>query len=303
MRNIKPRKGFSEKRFNVSSEDEESSSSLSPKELKGCDDSTDISSMSYEKENLSDISNLSVRSSRDDDNRKSFTIFCIPLLIGLFVCAFAFYPDRGEPKHEFKTKKEEFEEKINNLREKYQNQDDKLWISFNSGITGIQTHSPQKPSVFLLLHRGNYRSSECLVREMAVSAMKFLGNSVEPIFIQGEDIKDNTDFRNDYGLFLKKYQSEIEKRKVMVIFNLQDIPPVTAQAFHHLCDEINPLVREAAYVFTLQVSGEDESPSKVADRVLTSLWNNTLSTDKLDPLMVRIADIVLFVQPESNVCP
>lgn len=105
---------------------------------------------------------------------------------------------------------------------------------------------------------------------------------------------------NDNGLVITKYVPELEKRKVMFVHDVAKIPDTVISAFHVLCDIYSPPVKNAALFFTLDVPEEQEplSVNALHDYVeerLYQLWKNGLVKDKIQPLIARMTDTVLYI--------
>lgn len=79
--------------------------------------------------------------------------------------------------------------------------------------------------------------------------------------------------------------------------------------FHHLCDRETPLVTRVVYILTMVAKGFDgkkENPLIFVENQLKLKLNNQIDQDKVDPLITRLTDGVIFpVQPEPNFksCP
>ncbi|KAK7790851.1 hypothetical protein R5R35_010725 [Gryllus longicercus] len=194
----------------------------------------------------------------------------------------------------------EWTQNIKDLQKQFPSQNEKIWSSIMSGVKTIVTEKPTKPSVLLLLHNDK-KTSACLADQVGQNAVRLLSDtSQKPIVIQGEELKLNDSLTKDYGLFSESYKHDIEKIHVMIVHDLQEVPGTIAQTFHVLCDVENPLVRNAAFLFTMQVDEkEKKTPTKIAEDYLKNIWKDTLSNDILDPLITRITDAVESVKMES----
>ncbi|GLH11790.1 Uncharacterized protein GBIM_16538 [Gryllus bimaculatus] len=194
----------------------------------------------------------------------------------------------------------EWTQNIKDLQKQFPSQNEKIWFSIMSGVKTIVTEKPTKPSVLLLLHNDK-KTSACLADQVGQNAVRLLSDtSQKPIVIQGEELKLNDSLTKDYGLFTESYKHDIEKIHVMIVHDLQEVPGTIAQTFHVLCDVENPLVRNAAFLFTMQVDEkEKKTPTKIAEDYLKNIWKDTLSDDILDPLITRITDAVESVKMES----
>lgn len=88
-----------------------------------------------------------------------------------------------------------------------------------------------------------------------------------------------------------------------MIRNVLNINPEAIKALHNLCDKINPLIREAIYIFTVQTNNYQSSQKKLAfveDHFYRKL-SESIDRDILMALVTRITDgAIISVQPEPQ---
>ncbi|KAJ8969694.1 hypothetical protein NQ317_014240 [Molorchus minor] len=105
-----------------------------------------------------------------------------------------------------------------------------------------------RPKTFLFLYNDDSRTTtDAILSEISKCALSVLSNCNEnPIQMHGHDLS-STAFVNDYGSIQTRLKGQLEKCGVMVVKNLEEIPGASAQVFHSLCDEYNPLVNKALF--------------------------------------------------------
>ncbi|KAJ8913607.1 hypothetical protein NQ315_013429 [Exocentrus adspersus] len=123
----------------------------------------------------------------------------------------------------------------------------------------------------------------------------YIGEAL-PVMLEVADLRD-TSILNDYGEVISRNKAKLEKNGVMIIKNLEKVPGVSAQAFHSLCDEFNPVVNEALFIFTMKVDEYHENELKFVEEYLHSRWSD-IKEDTFYALFTRIANIVLPIKVE-----
>lgn len=124
--------------------------------------------------------------------------------------------------------------------------------------------------------------------------------SEDPLEIKPSDIS-TSDILEDYGRIISKYKDTLEKSGVMIIRNLEKIPGTAAQAFHSLCDEYNPVVNKALFLFTIEVPEIPKQASHYTRKYLGNKWTE-LDETKFAPLFTRISSgfIMSVMQEKTN---
>lgn len=172
-------------------------------------------------------------------------------------------------------------------------QKDDFTLALRSGIWEV--NRVEKPSVFILLYKDdNEKILNEILRNYSSYASCIFGNKNNiPIILNGDDIS-NMGF-GDYGEILEKYKSELQRKGVMIVKNLDHVSGSLAPAFHAMCDEINPLVGKSVFFFTIRVEDYPEQEYKFVEKLLRGKWKN-LKQDHFDPLITRITSMILQVK-------
>lgn len=186
---------------------------------------------------------------------------------------------------------------IISFKEKFPTQRNETWYYFEAIIDDILFLNPTRPAVFLLLYEGNDSLINDLVHHFALRASTKLETNEKYIDVDKYEFHRKETI-SDYGYLINKYKSELLKKQVMVVRDLQNISGTVAQAFHSFCDEITPLVDRVVYLFTLKVDSIVGKEEYIAEKSLTKSWHD-LDNDILIPLITRVTSTVMKVFNEN----
>lgn len=176
-----------------------------------------------------------------------------------------------------------------------------MWRNLYTGISEMKQF--QRPSVFMLLYN---KSSEETLEEVLRNisshvncVLRKVTNDSEntPIVLSGKELR-LPELMEDYGIFIDKYKPELERKNVMIIKNLDEVPWPVVGAFHSICDEYTPLVGQSVIVFTIKVEDFPEDELKFVETMLKHKWSG-LREDHFDPLFARISGMILKIHEEN----
>ncbi|KAG5886073.1 Lamina-associated polypeptide 1C [Gonioctena quinquepunctata] len=185
---------------------------------------------------------------------------------------------------------------IEDLEKEFPTQVNDFWISIKVAISEInRAHRPK--SIILVYQSDATDTLNRIISGITLIALCELTScSLKPLIIAGEDL-NTTDILEDYGKIIARNKEQLQERGVMVINNMEKIPGVSAQAFHSLCDEFNPVIEKALFLFTMKVDAFQKNIVKLIENQLRSSWSD-LDDDRFYPLFTRISDVVLPVTIE-----
>lgn len=181
------------------------------------------------------------------------------------------------------------------------NNNDTLWQALDSGIKDMKNF--HKPSVFLLLYQ---KSSEQILEQILQNISYHVNcvldkstDNLDPIVLTAKQLH-LPELMEDYGLLLDKYKAKLELKNLMIVRNLEEIPWSVARAFHSICDEYSPLVKDSVIVFTMKVTGFPEQELTFVENTLRDKWHR-LNEDHFEPLFARISGMILKVNPGNKI--
>ncbi|XP_036325930.1 uncharacterized protein LOC118738968 isoform X1 [Rhagoletis pomonella] len=179
----------------------------------------------------------------------------------------------------------------NELRQRHQKQDQKMWQSLSINIEHILNERSTKPAVYLFLHQGS-RDMQALVKNIASDTVNCFGGG------QLVEMSENDFTTDDYGYAIEKFKNKIKKGHVALIVHLNKIPVEAARALHFICDVHTPIAEGVVIYLTLVTPSSIGTPKENAVNTLRNLWSSKLEYNVLDPLITRVTDEVIALKSE-----
>uniref|UniRef100_A0A182FCK0 Uncharacterized protein n=2 Tax=Anopheles albimanus TaxID=7167 RepID=A0A182FCK0_ANOAL len=185
------------------------------------------------------------------------------------------------------------------LESSYHTIDSTLWDSLDCSVRqATLTTARPKPGTFLFMHDGAPAVVSRFLENVTKITSDCFGGTA-PIVLGSERFKQ-PDIASDFGVFVAEYAQALRERSVMVVRNLEDIPPKAAQAFHSICDPEEPLVSRALIYLTMDIStapkalmeSSGSSETAKAEKLLKQMWQDSLRPEVLDPLITRLTENV-----------
>lgn len=214
------------------------------------------------------------------------TCFGIIIVFVIFLVALFFVPG---------------EQKVNgpqitfeSLEKEFSSQQNDFWLSIKVAINDIIQLNQPKSIIFLYKDVNTITN---LLIKVSEYASLLICNSEKPLNISGNYLR-RKDILEDYGNFIVEVRSELQTKCVVVINNLDEVPGTSAQAFHSLCDEYNPVKENVLFLFTLKVDEFPKNNYKFVEQRLRGLWSD-LHSDTFYPLYTRMSIFILPVISED----
>jgi len=215
--------------------------------------------------------------------RKNNNLIYVILAILLFGTVFGFYIFKsgikcymGEAKDNFSSESED------------------VHITLDSGLNEVISFN--KPSVFLYMYKNkpDEEVGELLRHIASFASCKLANNQTTFIELTKFELKNLKVIKN-YGALIDHFKPRLEKSKVMLVQNLEEVPGVVAQVFHSFCDEFNPVVNGAVFLFSLKVDDFKEKDFETAEVELRKRWSD-LDDDIFHPLLSRITNMIVRLE-------
>ncbi|KAJ8932778.1 hypothetical protein NQ314_014482 [Rhamnusium bicolor] len=186
------------------------------------------------------------------------------------------------------------EPSLEKLSQEFPSQVEDFWMYVEVGIQEITKF--HQPKTFLLLYNDeSQKTVNKILDKISQFAVCKLTNCLSiPVVLEGNDL-NTSDILEDYGRIISRNKEKLKKSGVMIVKNLEKIRGISAQAFHSFCDEYNPVVEKALFIFTMKVDEFHENNVKFVENYLHRLWKDDIKDDKFYPLFTRISNNVLPV--------
>ncbi|EDW73344.1 uncharacterized protein Dwil_GK16704 [Drosophila willistoni] len=177
--------------------------------------------------------------------------------------------------------------------QKENQQSENVWKALKVGIENMLNKKQVTPNVYLFLYQDP--SLEKLTEEIASETSRCFGYE-KVIKMDREDFITEGD---DYGYAIRRYKEKIEDGKVLAIINLTELPANAARALHTICDTVSPIAEDVVIFLTLKLLKQvnpNKNSVQLALDTLKELWGTQLSSNELDPLIIRVMDQVLHLK-------
>ncbi|CAH1236129.1 unnamed protein product [Diabrotica balteata] len=173
-------------------------------------------------------------------------------------------------------------------------QTEDFWINVRVALHDIKRLNQPKSIIFL--YEDDTTMAKVL-KSISRYASYDICKSKQVIQLPGRYLK-NSNILEDYGTFISEIRDNLVEKCVIVITNLDEAPGTSAQAFHSLCDEYNPVKAQVLFLFTMKVKSLANTSEKYIEKTLLEKWND-LHVDKFYPLYARISTFVVKVKTEK----
>lgn len=202
-------------------------------------------------------------------------------------------------------------ELIDEMQKTFPFQKKGTWISFLSALNSVTEEEPSQPAVLLFVS-GNaaMRTMQNIAQTLAINTNKLLHttNSAKANF-QGVTVKvdEIADLLRQDDTIKQELDEQIHSilsQSFSVILGpLEKIPPQAALLLHGYCDNFMAPFKKSVIILTATFDYEIPRNSKEVEQKLHSLWDPTLGIDKSASIVSRVANNVVFIEPETDSTP
>ncbi|XP_014680901.1 PREDICTED: torsin-1A-interacting protein 2-like [Priapulus caudatus] len=244
------------------------------------------------------------RSTPKSDIPNLYTVGCI-IMTGI-VLFYTFYNLRvtETTAHKLQFNYTMFSESINDMQESFPKQSHRGWVVIKTAVKASLHHpKPTSPAVLLFASDASARgTSACLVRKISRVIETLTTNSdlVQRIDCQTYAKMSVADTKKD--LEEKLSEGLKEDMRVIIIDSIEKLPAFASQLLYGFCDNIHAPRNSMVYLLTLNLPNYFEkngTADEIVENFLYEQWHE-LGTDQLNPLMSRIANSVVAVNPDRT---
>ena len=192
-----------------------------------------------------------------------------------------------------------FARDLERIQADFPKQPKRTWASISSQARRILYGKSTQPSCILVMYNETAaKTSTCLV--------KAFGNSLYYALNIGIDAQQLSHIRSDKildrGELYENIDQELSKAKTVVLQDIDQLESFAAMALHGICDEgympeENP---KPVVIMTMKTLTKSAKDFETAADTIRELWEKDLGTDKVHPLISRIASVLIKVLPEPT---
>ncbi|XP_046460332.1 uncharacterized protein LOC124207082 [Daphnia pulex] len=204
---------------------------------------------------------------------------------------------------------------IDEMKNSFPLQKRETWISFISALGSVtENEEPSQPAVLLFVGGNTLiatHTMQCVALTLANNTNKLL----PPAMISDNDVSSEVIVKVDTFANLQNQEEMIKKElddRIRSILNkshsvvvgpLEKIPPGAATILHGYCDNFEAPFKKSVIILTATFDSDKPLNSKQLERRLHELWDHKLSKDKCASIVSRIANNVVFIEPETGPMP
>lgn len=187
------------------------------------------------------------------------------------------------------------EDSIKNLEDKYSDVPQGLWFTLEYCLNNTLSN---KPCVLTLFNKENIKYEQLVtdIGDLSVQFLKHVKNDPNPVGVikmRSSNISPES--------FFSDLKLELQKKKVMVMYDLEKVRGDIVGQLHAFCDFHDPAVKGAVLVFLLnhknvnvKCEGKPNALTCAFD-ILSKMWHNAIVQDIVTPLSVRITENAVFL--------
>lgn len=185
------------------------------------------------------------------------------------------------------------------LSQKFPQQEDFFWRTIKVSVESVLRDEPPQPSVIVFVYNRNAGEAQKLISHISSTITSCFESNPQPLVLSAKDF-NRADMIKDFGVAISAYREQLKQSIVMFVHEIQKIPPKVVEAFHTFCDKQSPLVEQSIILFSLELENtktEDRAALyDVVEERLTEQWKNSVPVNKIQPLLARMTETVLFLE-------
>lgn len=239
-------------------------------------------------------------------------VSCIALLLSMY--GYSFYSNAGENKTPAPVDiSGQIMELLDNMQDSFPQQKKETWLSFLSALSSVTEEKPSQPAVLLFVGGNTVaarHTMQCVAITLATNTNKLLltMNSANAdsrrVTVEVEEIANLRQHEEAIKNELDAQIHSILNQSFSVVLGpLERIPPQAALLLHGYCDNFMAPFKKRVIILTVTFESDSPLSSTQLDQKLHDLWDSTLGIDKSASIVSRVANNVVFIEPETGSTP
>ncbi|XP_057372299.1 uncharacterized protein LOC130693194 [Daphnia carinata] len=199
---------------------------------------------------------------------------------------------------------------LDEMQSSFPLQKKETWISFLAALNSVMEDEPSQPAVLLFAGRNtaaSKQSMQCVALTLAINVNKLLHKKSSTnadfsrVTVNVDGITDLLQQDDTINQELDKEISSILSDFSSVILGpLEKLPPRAALLLHGYCDNFIAPFKKSVIILTATFGFDIPHNSKQLEQKLHSLWDPTLGVDISASIVSRVANNVVFIEPETD---
>lgn len=234
-----------------------------------------------------------------------FYIGILAIVIGISVATYI-NTQNNESQAPVNAKSESFKRfarDLDRIRQDFPKQNVKTWASISGQFRRNMYGQATQPLCFLFVYNATVQeTSTCLLKSIGSSIFYALNGGI----VEGQLRRIQAQNSMTKGDLFDAVDGTLRNDKVVVIDDISQMNAEAVMALHGICDEGYMPSHDLKPVVLMTISGqqndvkEAKSDFEMGAKLITNLWEQQLGTDKVHPLISRIASVVIKVLPDNK---
>jgi len=203
-----------------------------------------------------------------------------------------------------------FSRDLEKIKTKFPLQNSKAWSKLSGSIRRNMYGKANQPLCFLFVFNDTAEAtSDCLVNAVGTALFFATNGGVDGGVEYIKSAELTKDLDEAKGELFSRIDSRLKQDNVVILDDISQLEASPVMALHGICDEgylHDQAVKPVILMTIADTEGlmQSENEFEHGANLIRSLWEEDLGTDKVHPLISRIASVVIKVLPEDfKGCP
>ena len=205
-----------------------------------------------------------------------------------------------------------FSRDLDKIKTKFPQQNKKAWSKLSGSIRRNMYGKSDQPLCFLFVYNDTAEAtSDCLVNAVGTALFFATNGGIDGGVGYIKSAELTKDLDEAKGELFSRIDSSLKQDNIVILEDISKLEANPVMALHGICDEgylsdqaVKPVVFITIADRGLENLMQSENEFEHGANLIRNLWEKDLGTDKVHPLISRIASVVIKVLPENfNGCP